>query len=75
LYKVHVITILPMTKSSTVQFTINNLASESKPEITDMDAVFNYQEEFDDVLSKLNELQLDVRQAVVDKILKIASEI
>jgi len=64
-----------MTKSSTVQFTINNLASESKPEITDMDAVFNYQEEFDDVLSKLNELQLDVRQAVVDKILKIASEI
>jgi hypothetical protein len=75
LYKVNVKIILPMTKTSTLQFTINDLASESKPEIKDVDAVFNHPEEFGSVLSALDELSYDVRQEVIDRIMKIASTI
>jgi hypothetical protein len=74
LYKVNVKIILPMTKTSTIHFTINNLASESKPEIQDTDSVLNLDEEYGDVLSTLDELSYDVRQAVVDNILNIASK-
>ena len=63
-----------MTKTSTIQFTINDLASESKPEIKDVDAVFDFQEEFGDVLSALDELSYDVRQDIVDKIMQVASK-
>jgi len=64
-----------MTKTSTIQFTINDLASVSKPEIKDVDAIFNYQEEFVDVLSVLDELDYDIHQSVVDRIMQLAPKI
>jgi hypothetical protein len=73
LQKVIIKIILPMTKTSTIQFTINDLASTSKPEIKDVEAIFNYQEEFAEVLEALDELDYDVRQAVVDRIMQDAS--
>lgn len=63
-----------MIKSSTFQFTINNLASKSDGELIDIDSLFNKQGEFEDVFEILNQLKLDVRQEVVEKILKITSE-
>ncbi len=62
-----------MTKTSTIHFTINNLASKSKPEVQNSDSEFGFEEEYDDVYMTLDELDLDVRQEVVDRILNIAS--
>jgi hypothetical protein len=64
-----------MTKTSTIHFIINDLASESKLEIQDCDSVFDFEEGFVDVLSKLDELSYDVRQSVIDRILHIASKL
>jgi hypothetical protein len=75
LYKVNVKIILPMTKTSTIHFTVNNLASYSKPEMQDIHSVFDIEDEFSDVFTALNELSYDVRQVVVDNILKKASKI
>lgn len=65
--------ILPMTKTSTIQYIINNLASKSNEEINDTNSIFNTEEEFEDVYDVLNQLECDVRQEVVDNILSIAS--
>jgi hypothetical protein len=62
-----------MTKTSTIQYIINNLASKSKEEITDTDSIFNTEEEFEDVYDILNQLECDVRQEVVDRILSMTS--
>ena len=67
--------ILPMTKTSTVQFTINNLATKSEEELIDIDSLFNKQGEYEDVFEVLNHLNLDVRQEVVEKILNLSSEL
>jgi UTP-glucose-1-phosphate uridylyltransferase len=67
--------LLPMTKTSTIQYIINNLASKSNEEINDTDSVFNVEEEFEDVLDVLNQLECDVRQEVVDKIISMSSQI
>lgn len=65
--------VLPMTKTSTIQYIINNLASKSKEEITDTDSIFNTEEEFEDVYDILNQLECDVRQEVIDNILSMTS--
>jgi hypothetical protein len=62
-----------MTKTSTIHFTINNLASESKQEIQDVNSSLDFQTEYSDVLSAIDGLNYDVDQAIVDKILFIAS--
>jgi hypothetical protein len=62
-----------MTKASTIQYVINNLASKSKEEITDTDSIFDTEEEFEDVYDILNQLECDVRQEVVDTIMLMAS--
>lgn len=64
-----------MTKTSTVQFTINNLASKSEEELIDFDSLFDKQGEFQDVFEVLNQFNLDVRQEIVDKILNLSSEL
>ncbi|MBA7564125.1 hypothetical protein ES708_05787 [subsurface metagenome] len=64
-----------MTKTSTIHFTINNLASKSGRELINIDTLFNFQNEFEDVYEMLNRLELDVRQQVVNKLLKFASQI
>lgn len=63
-----------MTKTSTIHFTINNLASKSKHGLHDVGSALDFEEEYADVLKTLNELEYDVRQEVVDKILNIASK-
>jgi hypothetical protein len=64
-----------MTKTSTIQFVINNLASKSKEEITDTNSIFETEEEFEDVYDILNRMECDVRQEVVDNILSMAPRI
>jgi hypothetical protein len=63
-----------MTKTSTIQFKVNSLASKLNGEITDLGSVFNLEEEFGDVYNFLNEFDLNVDQMVVDKILALASQ-
>ena len=64
-----------MRKTSTVRFTINNLASKSEEELIDVDSLFNKQGDFKDVFEILNQLNLDVRQEVVEKILNLSAEL
>jgi hypothetical protein len=61
-----------MTKTSTIHFTINNLASKSDPELLNNDSAFDFEEEYSDIFEMLEELSLDVRQEVVDNILRFA---
>jgi hypothetical protein len=61
-----------MSKTSTIQFTINNLASKSNEELFNVNSCFDYQNEFKDVYQMLNNLDCDVRQEVVDSIIKHA---
>jgi hypothetical protein len=63
-----------MTKTSTIHFTINNLASKSQEEIVDQDSLFDFENEYADIFEMLEELSMDVRQEVVDQILSKATE-
>jgi hypothetical protein len=63
-----------MRKTSTFHFTINNLASKSKQELQDVNSVLDFEAGYEDVLKTLDELDFDVQQEVVDKILKLASK-
>jgi hypothetical protein len=65
---------VPMTKTSTFHFTINNLASKSKEELLNMDSSFSFEEEYAEIFEMLEDLSLDVRQEVVDKILAVAAK-
>ncbi|MBN1597767.1 MAG: hypothetical protein JW894_05695 [Bacteroidales bacterium] len=62
-----------MTKTSTIQFIINNLASKSNEELHNLKSAFDFQEEFEEVFEELDKLNLDVRQHVVDLILQNTS--
>ena len=62
-----------MTKTSTIQYVINNLASKSNEEITDTNSIFDTEEEFEDVYDVLNQLECDVRQEIVDNIMSMSS--
>jgi hypothetical protein len=63
-----------MTKTSTIHFTVNNLASKSKDEFLDMDSIFDFEEEYAEIFEMLEDLSLDVRQEVVDRILAEAGK-
>jgi hypothetical protein len=62
-----------MTKTSTIHFTVNDLASECKPMMEDVDSAFDLESEYSDVFSALDEIGYDVCQEVVDEILYLAS--
>jgi len=59
-----------MTKSSTVQLTIHDLSSGAVEEIRDLKHAFDFENEFPDVYNVLNTLSLDVRQEVLENILR-----
>ena len=63
-----------MSKTSTIQFNVNNLASKSKEELFDVNSCFDFENEFKDVIGLLNKLDFDVRQEVVDSIIKYSKE-
>ena len=63
-----------MNKTSTFQFTVNNLASKLQKDIIDLNSIFNFEENYADIFEALNTLDLDVSQDVVDKILAYAAE-
>lgn len=62
-----------MTKTSTIQFKVNSLASNLNGEFTELNSVYDFEDEFKPVYNLLDELNLDVDQLVVDKILALAS--
>ena len=63
-----------MTKTSTIHFTLNNLASKTKGEILDLDSAFNPEEEYAEIFEMLEDLCPEVRQEVVDSILAYAAK-
>jgi hypothetical protein len=63
-----------MSKTSTLHLTINNLASRSNEELINTDSVFDFQKEFGDVLEVLDQLNVDVRQEVVNHLLEMTSK-
>jgi hypothetical protein len=63
-----------MNKTSTVHFTNNNLALKSKEGLSDIDSIFDFKEEYNDVYNVLNQLSYDVPQEVVNCILDKASK-
>ncbi len=62
-----------MTKTFTIQYVINDLASKSNEEITDTNSIFDTEEEFEDVYDVLNQIECDVRQEIVDNIMSMSS--
>jgi len=65
---------MPMSKTFTLNLTIHNLASKSNEELLDIDTAFNFHEEFRDVYDVLKLYNFDVRQEVVDNILKMTTQ-
>jgi hypothetical protein len=63
-----------MIKTSTIHFTVNNLASKSRQEFQDVSSALDFEVEYGDILKTLDELECDVRQEVVDRIIKMASK-
>ena len=63
-----------MDKNFTINLTINDLASNSNTQLNKKNEIFNFENEFKDVFEKLNELDCDVRQEVVESILKEAKK-
>ncbi|MBN1951598.1 MAG: hypothetical protein JW801_10370 [Bacteroidales bacterium] len=63
-----------MTKTSTIHFTINNLASKAKGEFIDRDSAFECENEYAEIFEMLEDMSLDVRQEVVDQILAITAQ-
>ncbi len=63
-----------MTKNSTVHLTINNLSSKAKEEMLNPESAFDFEEEFADVFEILNKLSVDVRQEVIENIVKSIPE-
>jgi hypothetical protein len=64
----------PMSKTFTLNLTIHNLASKSNEEVLNIDTAFNFNEEFHDVFDVLNFQNFDVRQEVVDNILRMTTK-
>jgi hypothetical protein len=61
---------VPMDKTSTLIYSINNLASKTNHQIIKADDI-GYEEEFGDVYKLLNEVPLcDVRDKIVEEILE-----
>jgi hypothetical protein len=62
-----------MSKTSTIHFTVNNLASQSKEEIIEINECFGNGNENEDLCKVLNMLNYDVPQDIVNSILDYAS--
>jgi hypothetical protein len=62
-----------MSKTSTIHFTINDLASKSNGELVDINKCFDHQKEYKDVCQLLDLLNYDVSQEIVDSILEYSS--
>ena len=60
-----------MTKTSTVHLTINNLASKAEEEMLNPDSAFEFEDEYSDVFEILENLSVDVRQEIVENVLKV----
>ena len=63
-----------MDKNFTINLTINDLASNTNTKLKEKNEIFNFEEEFEDVFVKLKELNCDLRQEVVESILKKANK-
>jgi len=63
-----------MNKNFTIQLTINDLASKVNSQFKEKKEIFDFENEFEDVFEKLDELNCDVRQEVVDTILEKAKK-
>ena len=63
-----------MDKNFTINLTINDLASNTNTKLKEKNEIFNFEEEFEDVFVKLKELNCDIRQEVVESILKKANK-
>jgi hypothetical protein len=59
-----------MSKTFTLHLTLHDLASKSNTELLNIDTAYNFREEFPDVYEILDLQNFDVRQEVVDNILK-----
>jgi hypothetical protein len=59
-----------MTKTSTVHLTINNLSSKTNKELLNPESVFNFENDYRDVLEILDSVSIDVPQEIVENILK-----
>ena len=64
-----------MRKTSTVLLTINNLSSNAKEEMLSPETAFDFEEEFADVFEILNKLSVDIRQEVIENIVKTIPDI
>ena len=64
-----------MRKTSTVHLAINNLSSNAKEEMLSPESAFDFEEEFSDVFEMLNNLSVDVRQEVIENIVKAIPDI
>jgi len=62
-----------MNKTSTIHFTVNNLASKSEGEIIEINKCFGNEKENEEVCRVLNLLNYDISQEVVNSILEYAS--
>ena len=63
-----------MTKTSTLHFTLNNLASKANAELNDVYTYYDLEAEYAEIFEMLEDLSQDVRQGVVDNILHYAVE-
>lgn len=67
--------LLPMVKTSTFFYSVNNLASKVSDELIDTRDLF-FEKEYDDVISLLSDFEgIDIRQEVVDQILDFAKTV
>jgi len=62
-----------MSKTSTIHFIINNLASKSKGEIIEINECFGGEKDRDEICKVLNILNYDAPQEIVNSILEYAS--
>ena len=47
-----------MVKTSTIHFTVNNLASKSKEEFNDVESLFDFENEYAEIFEMLEEMSL-----------------
>ena len=63
-----------MNKNFTIQLTINDLASKVNTRLNEKNEIFDFEDEFEEVFEKLDKLDCDVRQEVVNSILEKAKK-
>lgn len=63
-----------MNRTSTLNYSIHNFSSKLAPELSDIDQLFDQTDEFEEVYDYLENIECDVRQKIVDMILKKAAD-